>query len=196
MEKENYAGYVKKEKVYIMIGVSLLIGFLSGVVLAVYKAPGTSGSQPSTVVQQQQQQQNAGHDMTAVESQVITTPNDPNAWIHLGDAYFDNNQPSKAIKAYTKALELAPGNPNVLTDLGVMYRRNGQPDQALLVFEQAIQASPTHEQSRMNKGVVLFYDMKDQAQAFQVWEALLAINPMVKVPSGQLLKDYMVELQK
>lgn len=193
MEKEKYAGYIKTERVYTLIGVSLLIGFLSGVVLAVYKSPGGKSSQPPAVTQQQQ---NEKHDMAAVESQVIATPNDPDAWSHLGNAYFDTDQPAKAIKAYTKAIELAPGNPNVLTDLGVMYRRNGQPDEALRVFDAAIQAAPTHEQSRLNKGVVLLYDKKDQTKAFQVWEELLAINPKAKVPSGQLLSDFITELKK
>jgi len=192
MEKEKYAGYVKKERVYILITASLLIGFLSGVVLAVYKSPGTNGGQSSTVTQQQ----NSGHDLVAVERQVTVTPNDPGAWVHLGNAYFDIYQPTKAIKAYEKAIELAPGNPDVLTDLGVMYRRDGQSDQALLVFEQAIQAAPTHEQARLNKGVVLLYDKKDQVKAFQAWEELIAINPMAQIPSGQLLKDFMEELQE
>ncbi len=192
MKKEKYAGYVKTERVYILITVSLLIGFLSGVVLAVYKTPGTAESQPSTITQEQKTK----HDMAAVESQVTATPDDPGAWTHLGNAYFDADQPAKAIKAYIRSIELAPGNPDVLTDLGVMYRRNNQPDQALLAFDQAIQATPTHEQARMNKGVVLFYDKQDQAKAFAIWEELLAINPMAQIPSGQLLKEFMTELQK
>jgi len=150
-------------------------------------------SQPPAATEQQQ---NEKHDMAAVESQVIATPNDPNAWSHLGNAYFDTDQPAKAIKAYIKSIELAPGNPDVLTDLGVMYRRNEQPDEALRVFDAAIQAVPTHEQSRLNKGVVLFYDKKDQTKAFQVWEELLAINPQTKIPSGQLLSDFIAELEK
>ncbi len=192
MKKEKYTGYIKTERVYILIGASLLVGFLSGVGLAVYKTPGGSASQPPAITQQQ----TGRHDMAAVESQVIATPNDPGAWKHLGDAYFDTDQPAKAIKAYLKALELAPGNPDVLTDLGVMYRRDEQPDQALVVFEQAIQAAPTHEQSRLNKGVVLLYDKKDKTAALQAWKELLAINPMAQLPSGQLLSDFMAELQK
>ena len=192
MENEKYAGYVKRERVYILITVSLLIGFLSGVVLAVYKTPGGNGGQPAPVTQQQ----NGRHDMAAVESQVIATPNDPGAWKHLGDAYFDTDQPAKAIKAYARALELAPGNPDVLTDLGVMYRRNGQPDLALQVFDQAIQAAPAHEQARLNKGVVLLYDKKDKTSALQAWEELLGINPMTQLPSGQLLSDFVAGLQK
>jgi cytochrome c-type biogenesis protein CcmH/NrfG len=193
MEKEKYAGYVKTERVYILITVSLLIGFLSGVVLAVYKSPGTTGNPPPTVTQEQT---SSKHDMAAVESQVIATPDDPGAWTHLGNAYFDTDQPAKAIKAYIRSIELAPGNPDVLTDLGVMYRRSNQPDQALLAFDQAIQAAPAHEQARLNKGVVLLYDKQNQTKAFAVWEELLAINPMAQIPSGQLLEEFMAELQK
>ena len=192
MEKEKLAGYVKKESVYIIIGVSLLVGFLSGVVFAVYKSPGTSEGQSVAVAQEQ----NGGHDLTAVEAQVTATPDDPGAWIHLGNAYFDSDQPDKAIKAYNKSLELAPGDPNVLTDLGVMYRRNQQADDALRVFNEAIKAAPDHEQARLNKGVVLLYDKRDQAKAFEVWNELLSMNPQVTIPSGQLLKDFMEEVKK
>jgi len=192
MEKEKSTGYVKKESLYLLIAIALLIGFISGVVFTIYKSPGDNGAQPSVA----SQEQNGGHNLPAIEEQVTATPNDPEAWVHLGNAYFDSEQFAKAIDAYTKALELAPGNPDVLTDLGVMYRRNGQPDQALVIFDKAIKAAPGHEQSRLNKGVVLLYDKQDQAGAFKAWEELIAINPMAQIPSGQLLKDFMGELKK
>jgi len=192
MEKEKSTAYVKKESLYLLIAIALLIGFISGVVFTIYKSPGDNKAQPSTA----SQEQNGGHNLPAMERQITATPNDPEAWVHLGNAYFDSEQFAKAIDAYSKALELAPGNPDVLTDLGVMYRRNGQPDQALVVFDKAIKAAPGHEQSRLNKGVVLLYDKQDQAGAFKVWEELIAINPMAQIPSGQLLKDFMGELQQ
>ncbi len=189
MNKET--GQVQKETLYIVIAVSLLIGFLSGVIFSVYKSPGGNAVPPVA-----SQEQNGGHDMAVAEQQVKDSPNDPAAWVHLGNAYFDTEQPAQAIKAYTRALELAPGNPDVLTDLGVMYRRNGQPAQALVSFDKAIQASPVHEQSRLNKGVVLYYDQQDRKEAFKTWEELLAINPMVRIPSGQLLRDFREDLKK
>ncbi len=192
MKKETTTGYVKKDTVYILIAIALLVGFLSGVVFAVYKSPGRSGTQSSTASQQQA----GGHDLAKVEQQVKATPDDPGAWVHLGNAYFDADQPAQAIEAYARALELAPGNPDVLTDLGVMYRRNKQPDQALTAFDKAIQAAPDHEQSRLNKGVVLLYDKNDKAGALKAWEELIAINPMMQIPTGQLLKDFVEELQK
>ena len=177
MKKETTTGYVKKDTVYILIAIALLVGFLSGVVFAVYKSPGRSGTQSSTASQQQA----GGHDLAKVEQQVKATPDDPGAWVHLGNAYFDADQPAQAIEAYARALELAPGNPDVLTDLGVMYRRNKQPDQALTAFD---------------KGVVLLYDKNDKAGALKAWEELIAINPMMQIPTGQLLKDFVEELQK
>ena len=91
MEKEKYAGYVKTERVFILIGVSLLIGFLSGVVLTIYKSPKGGGGQPPTITQQQ----NERHDMTAVESQVIATPNDPDAGVIWGMPTLTQTNPLK-----------------------------------------------------------------------------------------------------
>lgn len=192
MQSEKHEGYVKKETMYVVIGVSLLLGFLSGVVFTIYKAPGGGGG----AVQQVAQGQNRGPDLAALEKQAAESPDDPEIWTHLGHAYFDADEHAKAIHAYNKSLELAPGNPDVLTDLGVMYRRNGQPDKALAAFDQAIALSPNHEQPRFNKGVVLMFDKKDKAGAIKVWEELLTINPMATAPNGQPLKDLIAEMKK
>jgi len=193
MSKEQYAGYIKKETMYVVIGVSLLIGFLGGVVFTIYKAPGGGSAQ---VQQQVATGQQESEKLAALEQQAQATPQDPEIWVHLGNAYFDADMPAKAIPAYRKFLDLVPGNADVLTDLGVMYRRNGQPDQALDVFNQAIAVSPKHEQARFNKGVVFLFDKKDQAGAIKIWKELLGINPMAKAPNGQLLKDFIENLQK
>jgi len=192
MQSEKHEGYIKKETVYVVIAVSLLVGFLSGVVFTIYKSPGSSSGQ----VQQAAQGQNEGHDLAEIEKQAQESPNDPEIWTHLGHAYFDADQYADAIRAYTKSLELAPGDPGVLTDLGVMYRRNGQPDLALASFDKAIAAAPNHEQARFNKGVVLMFDKKDEAGALKIWEELLTINPMAAAPNGQSLKDLIAEIRK
>jgi len=85
-------------------------------------------------VQQAAQSRNQGHDPAAIEKQAAETPDDPNVWAHLGNAYFEAENHAKAIDAYKKSLAILPGNPDVLTDLGVMYRRHGQPDLALADF--------------------------------------------------------------
>lgn len=110
-------------------------------------------------------------------------------WISLGNAYFDTQQPAKAIHAYTQALAINPANANVLTDLGIMYRENGQLQEALKSFGKAIQYDPRHEHARFNMGVVLLFDLRRGGDAKKVWQELLLLNPGAKAPNGQPLAD-------
>ena len=105
---------------------------------------------------------------------VAQNPKDVQAWISLGNDYFDSKQPQAAVDAYAKALELDPKNPDVLTDQGVMYRDLGQYDKALANFLKANQIAPTHMQSLMNAGVVYAYDLKDQKRAEEAWLKVIA----------------------
>ncbi len=121
-------------------------------------------------------------------------PNSVNLWTKLGNLYFDTNQPAKAIDAYSNSIALNPNDPHVLTDLGVMYRRNGNSQKAVEFFDKAILASPEHETARFNKGIVLYYDLKDKAEAIQVWKGLLQMNPAAKTPNGKPIKDMIRDL--
>jgi hypothetical protein len=59
----------------------------------------------------------------AIAKQLVAqNPKDVQAWISLGNDYFDTKQHQAAIDAYANALALDPKNPDVLTDQGVMYR--------------------------------------------------------------------------
>ena len=88
------------------------------------------------------------------EKIVAKDPKNLNAWLSLGNDYFDTEQAQKAINAYGKVLEIEPNNPNVLTDQGVMYRKVGWYDKALANFEKAQKLDPKHLQSLYNIGVV------------------------------------------
>ena len=90
--------------------------------------------------------------ITAMQSVVARDPKNFDAWVQLGNDYFDTRQPQKAIDAYARALELKPNNANVLTDQGVMYRDIGQFDKAIANFTKANQSDPKHVQSLYNLG--------------------------------------------
>ena len=121
-------------------------------------------------------------------------PGSVNLWTKLGNLYFDTNQPEKAIDAYTNSIALSPNDPHVLTDIGVMYRRAGKPQKAVEFFNKAILASPEHETARFNKGIVLYYDLKDKAGAIQAWKGILQINPAAKTPNGKPIQDMIRDL--
>ncbi|MDH3329101.1 MAG: tetratricopeptide repeat protein [Desulfobulbaceae bacterium] len=183
---------VKKQTLYISIAVSLVIGFLVGIIYS-DRSSGPGGQ----IAQQQGQQQAVQQDQWAqkiasLQFAAQQNPNNAETWTQLGHAYFDTNQPAKAIEAYNKSLAIIPGNVPVLVDLGVMFRRNSQPDKAIEVFDKALELQPGFEQALFNKGVVLYNDLGDTKGAVQVWKELVAINPNAQGPNGALVSE-MVE---
>jgi lipopolysaccharide biosynthesis regulator YciM len=111
----------------------------------------------------------------AIAKQLVAqNPKDVQAWISLGNDYFDSRQLQPAVDAYANALALDPKNPDVLTDQGVMYRDLGQYDKAVANFLKANQIAPTHMQSLFNAGVVYAYDLKDYKRAEETWLKVIA----------------------
>jgi len=195
-QKNIEGNFVKKETMFIVALIALVVGFLGGIFYSAMQA-GPKGSVqtasapagPSPQQQSQNLSSEQAKNILSLEQAVAADPTNIQAWTNLGHVYFDTNNPPKAIRAYEKALELSPDNPNVLTDLGVMYRRNGQPEKALDAFNRAIAVDPRHEQSRFNKGIVLRYDMNDRDGAVKAWEELLKVNPAATAPNGQPLGE-------
>lgn len=191
---------VKKETMLIAIAISLLLGFLTGAIFTTYKLSSskTSGGQSATAQKQQGTTLNNEHAriIAALEAEVETAPANGEAWTRLGNLYYDTNQVKKAIDAYTRALDILPANADILTDLGVMYRLDKQPDKSIESFDKAIQANPQHETARLNKGVVLLYDLGRTADALQTWQELLAINPNAVTANGQSVRDLMADVTK
>ena len=110
------------------------------------------------------------------EKVVAQDPKNLNAWISLGNDYFDTEQTQKAINAYGKALEIEPNNPNVLTDQGVMFRKIGWYDKALGNFEKANKIDPNHLQSLFNAGIVYAVDLKQPDKAVPYWNKYLKLD--------------------
>lgn len=185
--------YMRKESALLLALLALAIGFFGGVFFGVYKSgPGIQaipGGAPAAKKELQDQ-------IASLEKETRQNPSNAAAWIELGNAYFDTEQFEKSIQAYRKALELKPDNADVWTDMGVMYRRAGRPDEAIKSFDQAIAVNPKHEVSRLNKGIVLFHDLKDTEGAVRVWEGLLAINPMAVAPGGASVDQMVQQLKK
>lgn len=131
----------------------------------------------STVAPQVVAPVNAQQNIKMLENLVATDPRNRNAWVELGNAYFDAQMPAKSVEAYAKALELNPNDPNVLTDQGVMYRQLGMFDKAIENFIRANVVDPRHIQSLFNIGIVYRHDLQDYVKATEVWNRYLDINP-------------------
>jgi cytochrome c-type biogenesis protein CcmH/NrfG len=202
MAKKNEVGseYVKKETMLLVAFIALVVGFMGGIVFSVFKSDSkepvqAAAPQPQVVEEKGPTPEQTGM-ILALEKETSLNPKNEEAWIQLGDLYFDTNQLEKAIKAYSESLKLNPNNANVMTDMGVMYRRNGQPAKAVEAFDKAVKIDPRHEISRFNKGIVLMHDLQDQKGALQAWEELVKINPIAKAPNGQPIKELVEKLKE
>jgi Tfp pilus assembly protein PilF len=112
-----------------------------------------------------------------LEQVVAKEPKNVQAWIQLGNDYFDLRQPQQAVNAYAKALELQPDNPDVLTDQGVMLRELKQFDHAVQNFERANQVNPRHLQSLYNAGIVYAFDLNQPQKAIAAWTKVVEAEP-------------------
>lgn len=131
--------------------------------------------------------------ITEAEKIVAREPGNLQAWVQLGNDYFDTGQPQKAITAYGKALELKPDDPNILTDQGVMYKQAGAFDKAIANFERAQQIDPKHLQSLYNMGVVYSEDLRQPDKAIKTWSRYLEIDSTS--PTAQQIKGMLEQLK-
>lgn len=174
---------IKRETAIFMILAAFVLGVVAGVALTIHKLGGPSPTQqavptvsapPSSSSRPSSEQEDA---LRGLKARVQKDPNDVDAWVQLGNLYFDLDDPLEAVQAYDKALALEPGNPDVLTDQGIMYRRIRQPKKAVELFRKAYSADPNHFQSLYNLGVVLLHDLNDVPGAMQAWEEYLRVLP-------------------
>jgi cytochrome c-type biogenesis protein CcmH/NrfG len=164
------------------VGLGLVIGLLGGLLLGI--SMGGSDAPPAPIAQQPAPggapppgAANVAGRISMLEQITAREPKNAQAWVELGNAYFDTREPKKAADAYGRALEVQPNNPDVLTDQGVMFRDLGLADQALANFQKAAAIDPQHLQSRFNQGIVLAFDKKEPQKAIAVWNDLVKQAP-------------------
>lgn len=198
------------------IGAGLFVGFLAGYIFGhgvgmdaalriqgssgatTGMPPGMAGGMPPGGVAMPGASQalptQAFQEIEILRARVAKDPNDRQAWVQLGNNYFDTKQHRKSIEAYGRALELDANDPNVLTDQGVMYRDLGEFDQAIANFEKATKVDPMHVQSYYNLGVVWANDKHDPKKATAAWRRVIELAPAS--PQAKQARDGIAELSK
>lgn len=177
---------MKKESI-LFIGVALVVGVLVGVIVG-NKSSGPQSTPVANVPATSAPPVNFDQNIKMLNEVLAKEPGNRNAWVQLGNAYFDTNRFLESIEAYGKALELDPNDPNVLTDQGVMFRRLGWFDKALENFIKASTISPSHSQSIYNSYIVYRQDLNDIEGAKRAATRFLELQPNSQA-SAQLRAD-------
>ncbi|MCP4645116.1 MAG: tetratricopeptide repeat protein [bacterium] len=111
-----------------------------------------------------------GHEKT------VADPNDPKAFLELGNQYAEVGDYANAAGAYREALRLAPSSPQILKELGGMLhllKRNEEAKQSLTI---ALELDPTLAEAWRNLGVV-HCDEKEWQNAVECFERALNLDP-------------------
>jgi tetratricopeptide (TPR) repeat protein len=174
----------------LIAAVALLVGLLGGFLIFSISSVGKNQQQASTIPAGSGSPTDYATRIAEAEKIVARDPKNLNAWLSLGNDYFDTEQTQKAIHAYGKVLEIEPNNPNVLTDQGAMYRKIGWYDKALENFEKAQKLDPKHLQSLYNIGVVYSVDMKQPEKSGPIWKKYLQLDP--NSPTAMQIKSMML----
>lgn len=77
-------------------------------------------------------------------AQLAADPNNYNAALGLGKAYFRTKDYSKSVEAYTKATVIDPAAPQALNNLGNAYRRLMRYEDAEKAYFDTINIAPTY----------------------------------------------------
>jgi Tfp pilus assembly protein PilF len=166
---------MNKESILFVV-VGLIVGLLGGYLIFSISNAGKSEQTNTVIPAGAGSPTDYSQRIAQAEKIVSQDPKNLNAWISLGNDYFDTEQTQKAINAYGKALEIEPKNPNVLTDQGVMFRKVGWYDKALVNFEKATKIDPNHLQSLYNAGIVFAVDLKQPEKAVPYWNKYLSLD--------------------
>jgi cytochrome c-type biogenesis protein CcmH/NrfG len=180
---------LKKDTILVAV-VALIVGLLGGFLVFSISSVGKNQQAQTVIPAGAGSPTDYASRIAEAEKLVAQDPKNKNAWLSLGNDYFDTEQTQKAIHAYGKVLELEPNNPNVLTDQGVMYRKVGWYDKALANFEKAQQLDPKHLQSLYNIGVVYSVDMKQPEKSGPIWKKYLQMDP--NSPTAMQIKSMML----
>ncbi|MBQ7738772.1 MAG: tetratricopeptide repeat protein [Desulfovibrionaceae bacterium] len=199
-QAQSHPGYLKKEIAFGGMALCLVVGLILGSLLpAMLNDQNNVRALPKTTTQSAPPasiQPNTVDDRRIAELEMACAkdPKNQKAWVRLADGYFDARKADLAIKAYETALTLGPANPDILTDLGTMYRAQKNFSKARQLFQQAQALDPKHLQSRLNEGVVLYFDLNQKDQALAIWKNALALNPAITMPDGTPLAEIIKEL--
>jgi cytochrome c-type biogenesis protein CcmH/NrfG len=167
---------MQKDKVILLVIVSVLIGFIIGAYAGIrfatkehalgtgMEAAPDSPANPKAP---------SGEEISRLESALKGDPNNPRILVALGNSYFDAHQHRKAIDIYARVLKIEPKNADVRTDMAIMYRSLKEYDRAAKELRQAAADNPGHVNSRYNLGIVLLNDKKDVKGAVEAWEDCL-----------------------
>ncbi len=186
------------------VAAAALVGLIAlGLALYALGVSTSNSSQPASFPGQgQAAPSNVQNEEFHYRQALQQNPKDVNAWIGLGNLYFDLGKASgstdrfnQAIQCYVHALQIQPKNPDVGTDLAISYFYLGNVDRAISQAKEVIKYNPRHPLAHLNLGVFYFKGKKDDVNAVRELDAAIRYDKAGEVAANarELLQEIRVQ---
>ena len=183
-----------KESKFALAILSLLIGFVGGVVFTVYNAPTLTSQLATEDTQEAEPKIDWAEHISHLKESLEKDPKNTEMVAQLANAYYETQDYQQSIDTYLQLVTMVDEKSTVYQDLGVVYRKDGQFEKSVEAFENAIAQDPTNLHALFNIGIVQFHDLNDQAGAKKTWEKIAAVKPDFQLPSGMTIQQVIEKL--
>jgi cytochrome c-type biogenesis protein CcmH/NrfG len=171
---------MKKKVAILATVVAFVIGFGTGITIVILKGKPVKSMMtlitPSPIAQEPISIE-LMEKIEDLKEMVKKDPEDLDAWMKLGNIYFEHNRYREAIEAYSQYLSLKPVDPDIRTNMGIMLSRLGDYDGAIEEFRKAVESDPKHMNSWYYLGFTLLHDKQNPNEAIKAWEDYLKVEP-------------------
>lgn len=171
---------MKKKVAILATVVAFVIGFGTGITIVILKGKPVKSMMtlitPSPIAQEPISIE-LKEKIEDLKEMVKKDPEDLDAWMKLGNIYFEHNRYREAIEAYSQYLSLKPVDPDIRTNMGIMLSRLGDYDGAIEEFRKAAESDPKHMNSWYYLGFTLLHDKQNPNEAIKAWEDYLKVEP-------------------
>jgi tetratricopeptide (TPR) repeat protein len=100
-----------------------------------------------------------------------------------GETFYGKHENDRAIKDFTRVIELDPNNTRAYKGRGAAYLNTGQPDSAIADYSRAIELDPDNGENYYRRGLA-YNNKSDLARAIENYEQAFKL-----APDNKLIKD-------
>lgn len=168
-----FAMYKVKDFRQIILFVWILLILL---LIAIFFVLGLGNNQPTP--QQTGNNSDVQQRLAQWQQKVTQNPNDVDALIELGFAYYDSFRFNEAVANFEKAVSLAPNNAEAVAALGLGYESLNRPNDALQQYDRALALKADFDFPKVRKARLLAESKGDYAQGAQLLREVVDKMPI------------------
>jgi cytochrome c-type biogenesis protein CcmH/NrfG len=193
------AGRIRLRKHYLLAGVALALALATVIVAVGVRSGGTSGTagasgtdslppgHPSTeggssVAASPAPSASASfkEKIAGLQAKLADDPDDVNALLQLGDAYFMAQRNDRAAEVFADVLSLQPDNTSAKVKLAMVWHADGATKRAEKAISQILTDKPDDQEAHYSLAIIYFSSDRSQ-QARDEWQKAAGIDPSSEI---------------